>query len=144
MTGVQTCALPIWPAQPRHDYLAAYRDVDLALDPFPYPGGTTTLDALWMGVPVLTLAGATPLARQGAALLQRLGLGDWVAATVADYVERGVGHGRQLAAVPMQRADLRQRVLSSELCDGTRVASALEEALLTAWRSRPGAATQQP
>ncbi len=57
------------------------------LDTFPYPGGTTTCEALWMGVPTLTLAGNTLLSRQGASLLACAGLADWVAANEADYVD---------------------------------------------------------
>ncbi|MCA4409197.1 hypothetical protein, partial [Acinetobacter baumannii] len=61
---------------PLHDYLQAFGRVDIALDPFPYSGGMTTLDALWMGVPVLTLPGAAPISRQGLSFLQALGLAE--------------------------------------------------------------------
>jgi len=72
-------------ASPRAEYLAAYHRVDIALDPFPYPGGTTSVEGLWMGVPVLSLRGATALSRQGESLLQNLGLPGWVAADEDDY-----------------------------------------------------------
>lgn len=142
--GVDAERLQLRPAQPWLDYLAAYRDADLALDPFPYPGGTTTLEALWMGVPVLTLAGATPLARQGAALLRRLALDDWVADSVDGYVERAVRHGQQRAVAALDRSSLRQRLLSSELCSGARVAAALEQSLLSAWRIRRSSGLPSP
>ena len=73
---------------PRADYLAAYANVDIILDTFPYPGGTTTCEALWMGVPTLTLAGSTLLARQGASMLACAGLEDWIASDEDDYVTR--------------------------------------------------------
>ncbi len=132
--GIGPLRLRLQPAQPRETYLAAYRAVDLALDPFPYPGGTTTVEALWMGVPVLTLAGASALGRQGASILAQLGLDDWVAVDVDDYVDRALRLGRDRAALAALRAGLRRRLLASPLCDAAAFAQALESALRERWR----------
>ncbi|MFT3817079.1 MAG: tetratricopeptide repeat protein [Rubrivivax sp.] len=132
--GLDPQRLRLRPAQPREAYLAAYRAVDLALDPFPYPGGTTTVEALWMGVPVLTLAGASALGRQGAGILARLGLDDWVAADADDYVGRALRLGRDRAALAGLRTELRGRLLASPLCDAAGFAQALESALRERWR----------
>jgi predicted O-linked N-acetylglucosamine transferase (SPINDLY family) len=132
--GIDAERLGLQPAQSRDDYLAAYRQVDIALDPFPYPGGTTTLEALWMGVPVLTLPGSTALSRQGLSILQNLGMADWVASNADDYVVRAVRHSADLQALARLRQGLRQRLLDSPLCDATRFAGYFEQALRGLWR----------
>ena len=71
---------------PFHQYLERYHELDLCLDPFPYNGGTTTLDALWMGVPVITLAGRTAVGRGGVSILSNLGLTELIARTPEQYV----------------------------------------------------------
>lgn len=118
----------------REQYLAAHRDIDVMLDTFPYPGGTTTCEALWMGVPTLTLAGNTLLSRQGASLLACAGLADWVAANEADYVDKAVALTGDIDRLAALRAGLRDRVLASPLFDAARFAANLEEALLGMWR----------
>jgi len=117
----------------RADYLAAYHRVDIALDPFPFPGGTTTVESLWMGVPVLTLEGERFLARQGVGLLMNAGLADWIAADSDDYVMRAVNHSHDLQALAALRAKLRNQVLMSPIFDAPRFAHHLEEALRTMW-----------
>ena len=132
--GIDPQRLRLRPAQPRDAYLAAYRAVDFALDPFAYPGGTTTLEALWMGVPVLTLAGASALGRQGAALLQALGLDDWVAVDIEDYVGRALRLAADRTALTALRHTLRGRLLASPLCDADGFAQALEAAIREHWQ----------
>ena len=117
----------------RADYFAAYNRVDIALDPFPYPGGTTTVEALWMGVPVLTLAGERFLSRQGVGLLMNAGLPDWVAADADDYVARAVAHAGDLPRLAALRAGLRQQVLASPVFDAQRFAGHFESALRGMW-----------
>lgn len=129
--GTSADRLTLEGASPRRDYLASYHRVDIALDPFPYPGGTTTADALWMGVPVLTLPGASALSRQGESLLCNVGLPDWVARDEQDYIDRAAGHASDLSALAALRAGLRQRQLASPLCDAPRFAAHLEAALLS-------------
>ncbi|MBA4218615.1 MAG: hypothetical protein C0460_14940 [Methylibium sp.] len=109
---------------PLHDYLQAFGRVDIALDPFPYSGGMTTLDALWMGVPVLTLPGAAPISRQGLSFLQALGLAEgWVASDADDYVGRAAASISDRAGLETLRGGLRERMAVSPLCDAGRFAT---------------------
>jgi len=105
---------------PVTDYLAAHNAVDIILDTFPYPGGTTTAEALWMGVPTVTLKGNSLLARQGASMLLNAGLSDWIADDEADYVERAVHFASDTSSLAHVRAHLRQQVLASPLFDSPR------------------------
>lgn len=115
-------------------YFATYHRVDIALDPFPYPGGVTTVDALWMGVPVLTLAGEDFLSRQGVGLLANAGLQDWIASDENDYVERAGTHARDLAALATLRQRLRRQVQESPVIDAQRFSRHFETALREMWR----------
>jgi len=117
----------------RSEYLAAYQRVDIALDPFPYPGGTTTVEALWMGVPVLTLSGERFLARQGVGLLMNAGLPDWVASDPDDYVARAVWHAVEPDRLASLRGRLRDQVQASPLFDAARFARHFESALRSMW-----------
>ncbi|WP_169732759.1 BTAD domain-containing putative transcriptional regulator [Azospirillum halopraeferens] len=121
-------------AAERADHLALYRGVDLALDPFPFCGSTTTFEALWMGVPVLTLPGDTMVSRWSRSLLEQLDLGRFVAGSEADAIaiaRRAAAQPHGLAAV---RADLRRRILASSIVDGRRKAYQLERAYRALWR----------
>jgi protein O-GlcNAc transferase len=121
---------------PRPDYLATYGRVDIALDPFPYPGGTTTAEALWMGVPVVTLAGHTFLSRQGAGLLANVNLTEWIAKDHEDYVEIAIGQARNVSGLVALRRGLRAALQASPLMDATRFADHLEAALRGMWLAR--------
>jgi protein O-GlcNAc transferase len=113
----------------RLEYLNSHAEVDLLLDSYPYPGGTTTCDALWMGVPTVTLAGHTMLSRQGLSLLICAGLPDWVAQTEDEYVTIAVKKARNLSQLSQLRASLRQQVFDSALFDAPRFARNLEDTL---------------
>ena len=118
----------------RRDYLEIYRRVDIVLDTFPYNGGTTTCEALWMGVPVITLAGDRTVARIGASILACIGARDWVADCADAYVEIA---GRIAADRPRLkeiRAGLRTRMQDSPLCDGPAFARDMETAYRDMWR----------
>jgi protein O-GlcNAc transferase len=119
---------------PRENYLAAYQRVDIALDPFPYPGGTTTVEALWMGIPVLTLAGDRFLSRQGVGLLMNAGLPDWIATDPDDYFARAVSHASDVQSLARLRAGLRAQVLASPIFDAPRFAANFEAALRGMWQ----------
>ncbi|MBC7618353.1 MAG: tetratricopeptide repeat protein [Candidatus Saccharibacteria bacterium] len=114
----------------RFEYLHSHAEVDILLDSFPYPGGTTTCDALWMGVPTVTLAGNTMLSRQGLSLLRCAGLPDWVAETEDEYVAIAVNKASDLPRLRQFRASLRQQVFDSPLFDAPRFARNMEAALL--------------
>lgn len=115
-------------------YLAWHADVDVCLDAFPYTGGATTTSALWMGVPTLTLAGATPPWRQGAALLAHVGLSDFVAVDPEDFVSKAVALNARPDALSLVRAGLRERCGQSTLQRPDLIAAALERALRRMWR----------
>jgi protein O-GlcNAc transferase len=123
-------------AMSREEYLTRYAEVDVMLDTFPYPGVTTTCEALWMGVPTLTLAGATLLSRQGAGVLTAAGLPDWAAASVAEYIDKAVALAGGLPKLAKLRAGLREQVSASPLFDAKRFARNFEEALWGMWLVR--------
>jgi len=134
--GIVATRVDLAGAMPRDDYLAAYSRVDVMLDTFPYPGGTTTCEALWMGVPTLTLAGESMLARQGASLMACAGLADWVAGDEDDYVDRALEHAREIDDLAELRKRLRRQALASPVFDAPRFARHMEVALQGLWRSR--------
>ncbi|MEJ2033468.1 MAG: tetratricopeptide repeat protein [Deltaproteobacteria bacterium] len=119
----------------RKEYLAAYAHVDLLLDTFPFPGGTTTCEALWMGVPTVTLAGKTMLARQGASLLACAGLPDWIATNAEDYVAKAVAHASDLEKLDRLRAGLQRQVSASPLFDAPRFSRNFEMAMWGMWEA---------
>ncbi|MDD5299062.1 MAG: tetratricopeptide repeat protein [Gallionella sp.] len=118
----------------REAYLAAHAEVDIILDTFPFTGGTTTSEALWMGVPTLTLAGSSLLARQGASLLTAAGLEEWVAVDEEEYITKAVSYGRNLERLSELRRCLRAKVLASPLFDAPLFAKDFEAALRGMWQ----------
>jgi predicted O-linked N-acetylglucosamine transferase (SPINDLY family) len=118
---------------PMQDYLEQYRRIDIGLDPFPYGGGTTTCDALWMGVPVVSLSGRTAVGRGGASILFNTGLSDLVARSAEEYIEIAA----RLAADPLRlgelRSNLRQRMRGSPLMDTRKFAESMEAAYRETW-----------
>jgi predicted O-linked N-acetylglucosamine transferase (SPINDLY family)/predicted SAM-dependent methyltransferase len=114
-------------------HLARYRDVDIALDSFPYNGTTTTCEALWMGVPVVTLAGKTHVTRTGASILKQLGHDEWVATTPDEYLAKALALSADLEKLRGVRQGLRQRMRASPLLDGAGFAREVEAACRKAW-----------
>lgn len=114
----------------RAEHLALYGRVDIALDTFPYNGTTTTCEALWMGVPVVSLVGARHAARVGASLLTAAGLADWLADSPQAFVETARQRAADIATLATIRTSLRQQVGASPLCDAERFTRGLEAALL--------------
>ncbi len=120
---------------PHRAYIETYHRIDIALDPFPYTGGLTTIEALYMGVPVLTLPGETFAARHSYSHLVSVGLeADWVASDEADYIARAVRLASDWEGLATLRAGLRGRVTASPLADAPRFGKALGEALRLAWQ----------
>ncbi|NWG75033.1 MAG: tetratricopeptide repeat protein [Rubrivivax sp.] len=115
-------------------YLESYNQVDIALDPYPYNGGTTTVQSLWMGVPVLSLRGDRYVAHMSESILHTAGLPEWVAQDEDDYVAKAVAFASDLPALAELRAGLRQRLLASPICDAPRFARNLETAFREMWR----------
>ena len=120
--------------QPQTKTWAAYGEIDIALDPFPHNAGTTTIEALYMGVPVVSLADRPSVGRFGAMILGALGLDDWVMPTVEAYVDRAVAAAADLPALAKLRADLRPRFEASAMFDAPGLARAVEEGYLELWR----------
>jgi predicted O-linked N-acetylglucosamine transferase (SPINDLY family) len=131
--GVPAERVLLEPAGSYAEYLEAYARVDLALDPFPYTGGTTTVEGLWMGVPALTLRGDRYIGHQGESLLHAAGLPDWIAADRDEYVRKALAFAADRDALAQLRAALRERVAASPLFDAQRFARHLETALRGMW-----------
>ena len=118
----------------RREHLAAYNRVDIALDPFPYNGTTTSIEGLWMGVPFIARRGERFIGHVGESIAHNAGLADWIAMGEEDYVEKVVAHTADLENLARLRADLRQQVLASPLLDARRFARNFEAALWGMWR----------
>ncbi len=131
--GISADRLEFIGYQPVTEYLRQYHRLDVALDPFPYGGGTTTCDSLWMGVPVVTLAGRTAVGRSGVSLLSNLGLPELIAATPEQYVSIAAALAGDLPALLRLRGQLRQRMQGSNLMDATRFAADMEAAFRDMW-----------
>jgi predicted O-linked N-acetylglucosamine transferase (SPINDLY family) len=129
--GVDAESRVEWLARvPRDRYLAYYAErVDLALDAYPYAGHTTTLDALWMGVPTVTRVGPTHLTREGYAILKQVGLDELGAATDAEYLAAAARVAGDVPALRSLRRELRDRLRASPLMDGFGLAHRIEAAL---------------
>ncbi|MBL8865872.1 MAG: hypothetical protein JNK93_09960, partial [Planctomycetia bacterium] len=120
---------------PRRDYFEAYSRCDLALDPFPYNGGVTTGDALWMGVPVLAVAGRSYVSRQGVAVLTHVGLPEFAAESPEQLVELAKTWAENREMLDDIRTGLRSQVAKT-IADGKAYTTRLESALRQAWKER--------
>lgn len=116
------------------DYFRLYQEIDLTLDPFPCAGGTTSCDALWMGVPVVTLAGGTAVGRSGVSILSNVGLPELIAGSQDQYLDIARQLAGDLPRLAELRAGLRQRMLNSPLTDAPRFARNVEAAYDAMWR----------
>jgi predicted O-linked N-acetylglucosamine transferase (SPINDLY family) len=114
-------------------YLGVYDGIDVSLDVLPWSGGVTTCEALWMGVPMLTLAGERPVNRNSAALLTRVGLADWAVPSPDEFVAAAVRLPGRLERLAQIRAGLRE-TMSATLCDAPRFTRQLEEAFRSMWQ----------
>jgi len=132
--GIGAGRLELHGRLPRAEYLAIHQRVDVALDPFPCNGGTTTCDSLWMGLPVISLIGDTFLSRAGYSLLSVAGLAEFAAASPAEYVAIGQRLARDLDGLAALRASLRARVAASPLVDARQFARDMEAAYRQMWR----------
>jgi len=132
--GIDATRVEFVELRPRREYLEVYHRLDIALDTFPYNGHTTSLDALWMGVPVVSLAGETPVSRAGLSQLSNLGLPELVAHSESEYVNIAEVLATDLPRLAQLRATLRHRMESSVLMDAPRFTRQVEAAYRAMWR----------
>jgi predicted O-linked N-acetylglucosamine transferase (SPINDLY family) len=132
--GISPGSLTFIGGTDRPTHFACYNIIDIGLDPFPHGGGMTTLDALWMGVPVVTWAGSSVSSRWAATSLVPLGLTDFVADRPESYIELAVAKAADLESLSKLRASLRTRVAVSEFGDGPRYCRTVEAAYLGMWQ----------
>jgi predicted O-linked N-acetylglucosamine transferase (SPINDLY family) len=125
---------------PVDEYLRNYQRIDIALDPFPYTGGTTTLDAFWMNVPVVTLSGPTAVSRGGACILSNVGLTDLIATQLDQYAPIAISLASDRSCLAGMRSTLRDRLRGSPLMDATAFARDVESAYRRMWLAWCGGA----
>lgn len=118
---------------PRKELLAAYQRVDIALDPFPCNGVTTSVESLWMAVPIIAMTGNSFISRCGQSIVGNAGLNDWIAENEEDYYAKAIMHSSNLEKLAILRSGLRQQVLASPIFDSTRFAKNFENALWEMW-----------
>ena len=132
--GINSSRIDLFASVEYQRYLLAYGDVDISLDPFPYNGGATTCESLWMGVPVVTLAGNGGFSRSGVSIAGAVGLPELVANSGAEYIDIALRLARDREGLAIMRKSLRQRVLSSPLADVKGFTRDLESAYQGMWR----------
>ncbi len=132
--GIDGGRIDIQGQKPMEDYYRLLADVDIALDTFPYNGTATTCDALWMGVPVISLKGTHHVSRVGLSLLSQVGLGFFAADDGAQYVAKATALAQQTQSLARIRSTLRQRMQGSPLCQPQRFARQVEAAYLRMWK----------
>jgi len=132
--GVGSSRVEFVELRPRREYLKLYHRLDIVLDPFPYGGHTTSLDALWMGVPVVSLAGERAVSRAGLGQMSNLGLRELVALSEDEYVAIAARLADDLPRLAELRRSLRSRMESSPLMDALNFACKIEAAYRTMWR----------
>ena len=132
--GIDRSRLDFEGRSPHADLLARYNDVDIALDPFPYSGGLTTLEALWMGVPVVTVPGETFASRHSLSHLSTIGLPELVARDQDNYLELVVALANNTDRLAGLRAALREKMANSPICDGKKFAEGFSTIMREIWR----------
>lgn len=132
--GITSDRIELRLASSHAEMLAEYGDMDISLDTFPYNGGATTCESLWMGVPVVTLAGRTPIGRQTKAYLKAIGHLEWVAQTADEFVEIAQRLAADSKSLALIRSRLRLEMSESPVCDGKNFARNLEATFRQMWR----------
>jgi predicted O-linked N-acetylglucosamine transferase (SPINDLY family) len=137
--GIDAARIRTLPRLARGQYWQVFGEVDIALDPFPYTGGATTCDSLWMGLPVVTLAGSFGFGRSGTTVLVNAGLAELVAADERQYLDIALRLASAVPALCGLRAGMRERLARSPLLDAPRFVNVLEQLYREAWRRAVGA-----
>jgi len=133
--GIDANRVELVGALPWDQYVALYHRMDIGLDPFPYPGHTTSLDSLWMGVPLVTLSGNTPVSRAGVSVLNTIELPELIAADAAQYISLVRSLAGDLRRLAGYRGSLRERIRRSPLSDGSYFAREVEAAYRQMWHT---------
>jgi protein O-GlcNAc transferase len=137
--GIDPARLDLRGPSAHPDMLAEYGDIDIALDPFPFGGGVTSCEALWMGVPVVTLPGSNPASRQTLGFLRAIGHEAWVAGSSEEYRRIAAELAGDRGRLAELRRSLRPAMAASSLCDGPGFTRALEQVYRTLWRGKVSA-----
>nr|MBF0221225.1 tetratricopeptide repeat protein [Desulfobulbaceae bacterium] len=132
--GVPASRIEMVSNLPMKEYLATHNRVDIALDPFPHNGHTITCHSLWMGVPVITLKGDRYATRMGASLMTRIDLENYIAESKDDYIEKARALAANIEELKKLRSTMRNRMLSSPICDAKQFTREFELALLKIWK----------
>jgi predicted O-linked N-acetylglucosamine transferase (SPINDLY family) len=132
--GVDSSRIEFVARRPRQEYLKLYHRIDLALDTFPYNGHTTSLDAMWMGVPTITLIGDSPVGRAGLCQLANIGMTGLVAKSAEDYMRIALELASNSSRLAELRASLRHRMQQSPLMDAPQFARNMEKIYREIWR----------
>ncbi|MDD5134357.1 MAG: tetratricopeptide repeat protein [Phycisphaerae bacterium] len=132
-SGIGTERIDIDGWTSHNEYIKQYSKVDIILDTYPKNGGTTTCEALWMGVPVISLVGQCQFSRTGLSTLSRAGLGFFAASTVQEYIAKAVALAGKVDSLEKIRSSLRERMTASGLCDSAAFAKSVEDAYKNMW-----------
>lgn len=133
--GIDPSRIKLFDLRSRREYLDLHHEVDIALDAFPYTGAFTTMESLWMGVPVVSLAGLYPGARHGVSVLTYINHPEWIAYSEEDYIDKVVALAEDPDSLKRHRCQLRQDMRESPLLDASRHARELAMAYQMAWTS---------
>ena len=133
--GVDLNSIILEEGSPRNQLLDSYNRVDIALDPFPYSGGVTSLEAIWMGVPVLTKKGFRFVSHTTESINHNSGMSDWVANDENDYVDKAIKFSGNLELLSEINKNLRQTAIKSPLFDSTLFANQLNKAFWEMWNN---------
>ncbi len=132
--GIHQNQLILEGSSPREDLLKTYNRIDISLDPFPYSGGTTNFESIWMGVPILVLKGKKFISKCGESINHNLGMSDWIAKDERDFISKAVGFCSDYKKLSDLRANLRHKALNSPLFDTKKFAENFHEALWKMWK----------
>ena len=136
--GIDLSRIDLCPKSSREEYLKSYSEVDIVLDTFPYNGGTTTCEAMYMGVPIVTIEGNNIISRQTGGFLSLVGLIDWIAKDKEDYVKKAIGLSEDIISIREIRKSLRNKMKTSPIMDCEMFTRNFEDALLIMINKRLG------
>ena len=118
----------------RSEHLKMFNKIDISLDPFPYSGGTTSFESVWMGVPMLALKGKKFISNCGVSINTNLNMNDWIATSTEDYINKAVNFSKDISYLKNIRLNLRSKCLNSPLFDGKKFAKDFNDALINMWK----------